>query len=82
MLKTRYFPNIQLIMKKHYSPSLDAMSDFSSTVVSMSNPTPIHFPDSPLAIKLQRPLFQPSHWSMRHMAHYKFPTADYHSGTS
>ena len=36
-------------------------------------PPQTNFLDSPLATKLQRPLLQPSHWSLRHMAHYKFP---------
>ena len=46
---------------------------FSSKILSMSNPTPTHFLNFPLAAKLQRPPFQPSHWSMKCMAHYNFP---------
>ena len=36
----------------------------------MSSPTLSHFPNFLLATKLQRPLFQHSHWSPEHMAHY------------
>ena len=45
---------------------------FSSKILSTSNPTPTHFLDFPLAAKMQRPPFQPSHWSSICMVHYNF----------
>ena len=37
------------------------------------SPALSHFPNFSLATKLQRPLFQLSHWSSEHMAHYNPP---------
>ena len=45
----------------------------------MSSPTLSHFPDLSLTTKLQRLLFQLSHWSPGHMAHYNLLRAHYHS---
>ena len=46
------------------------MTTLAQKCLLMSSPTPTHFPNFSLATKLQRPLFQLSHWSPGHMAHY------------
>ena len=47
--------------------------NLSSKILPMSSPAPNTFCDFSLATKLQRPLFQLSHWSPEHIAHYNFP---------
>ena len=46
------------------------MTTLAQNFLPTSNPALSHFPDLSLATKLQRPLFQLSHWSPEHMAHY------------
>ena len=46
------------------------MTMIAQKFLSTSSPTLSHFPNFSLATKLQRPLFQLSHWSPEHMAHY------------
>ena len=48
------------------------MTMLTQKFLPMSSPTLSHFPNLSLATKLQRPLFQLSHWSPEHMAHYNF----------
>ena len=49
------------------------MTMLAQKYLPMSSPTLSHFPDLSLATELQGPLFQLSHWSPEHMAHYNLP---------
>ena len=66
----------------YHSPRLAAMTMLTQKFLLMSSPTQSHFPNLSLATNLQRPLFQLSHWSPEHMAHYNLLLAHYHSRNS
>ena len=76
------FPQNLTNYKIYHSPRLTTMMMLVQIFLLMSSPTLSHFPNCSLATKLQRPLFQLSHWSPEHMAHYNLLLAYYHSRNS
>ena len=79
MLKTWLFLQNSTNYKIYHSPRLDTMTTLPLNFWLTSTPALSHFLQLSLVTKLQRPIFQLSHWSPGHMTHYNFPLAHYHS---